>query len=306
MVPFDWYYFDISGDNGNDLVVIYHTHPFTSEFPISLVDVFWYEQGHLQWHYFYPLPITQLKVTPRGFSWDETNSVAYANHAIQLQAMHQQFHLQFTMKQPLLTPIPVFELLVHATPEHYFRWEVRQPHAAAEAHINFQGKQYHLRGKGYHDRNFGTIYLAQALRSWRWAKLYFEDALVILGEIVDAAGQKKIVGLQITADGLKKDQDFLLEWQPPQIRVNARFGNWTLETISRIQLDDIYFYLPTGGCHWVYYHRVRELLNFYSQQYGFTWLQQRNATAHYQRFRQTYLFKQKRVKGFLEEMTFGI
>ncbi len=306
MVPFDWYYFDISGDDGNDLVVTFHTEPFTSEFPISLVDVFWYEQGHLQWHYFYPLPRKQRIIKDDGFAWNDGNEVHFAQKQIVVQANHQQFQLNLTFNRPLLANMPQFDLLPHPADERYFRWEVRQPNAPAEAQIHYQGKTYQLTGQGYHDRNYGNVHLARTLRSWRWAKLYLPEALVIIGQIVDAQQMQKTVAVQVTAKGVRSDNDFPLEWTHAAIQWQGQLGQYKLDKISRVQLDDIYFYLPARFPRWVLYHRFRELLNYYLQRFHWQRLHRWNANARYQRFRESYLFKQTPVKGFLEEMTFGI
>jgi len=186
MVPFDWYYFDMSTPDGRDLVITYHVRPFTTAFDISIVDVFLYHNGRQVWHHFFPLPLRRLHTTPTEVAWDKNNRIIFADDGVYFRAKNQEFAIDGHFQQPIV-PEEVVELnlLAGSSEEKYFKWQLRLAKAPAHVKVRYNGKQYTFSGQGYHDRNFGNVFLGKEIASWRWGKFYLPDSMMILGEVVE-------------------------------------------------------------------------------------------------------------------------
>ncbi len=304
MVPFDWYYFDISDSSGLDLVVTFHTRPFPTAFDISIVDIFLYRDNHLHWHYFFTLPLKSLHTSEKEIHWNDANKMIFDKNRLTVHAADRKIEVTIEFNTPIPMLNSEFELLPRATDQKSFRWQLRIPRAEARAAVEYDGKQYFVEGTGYHDRNFGTVYLAGELQKWRWGKFYFPDKMMVLGEIVDK--QNNVKSLIIVQNGkVQAFEDVPFQWEDVRLQLPLPSGNLKLEKISSVCVDEIFFYTPASPHKMKGYHALRELINFYSNTHHINFVLKKNANARYRRLKEIFLFQDQKVKAFLEEMEFN-
>ncbi len=304
MVPFDWYYFDISTPDGRDLVITYHVRPFTTAFDISIVDVFLYHNGRQAWHRFFPLPLRMLHATPGEVTWDEDNAITFSNDGVHFRAKHQEFAIRGRFQQPVVPDEMVeLNLLTDSDQEKYFKWQLRLPRAPAQVEVQVDGQQLAVSGQGYHDRNFGNVFLGKEIASWRWGKFYFPDYMMILGEVVERHRGRNTIVVEVKKRA-RLHPRAQLQWDAATVTLQLPSGAMSLEKVSSSCLDDIRFFAPHRPSAIPLGLKFRELMGFYLQRLNVQPLIRRTANARYRRLKETYVIQGQSVRAFVEEMNF--
>jgi hypothetical protein len=67
---------------------------------------------------------------------------------------------------------------------HHFDWVVPLPRARVEGTLTVAGQQRTVVGIGYHDHNWGNLYLPTAFRRWTWGRVLAGDWMLIFGDVV--------------------------------------------------------------------------------------------------------------------------
>ena len=68
--------------------------------------------------------------------------------------------------------------------EYYFAWIVAQPSADISATLNVKGKIFELKGKGYHDHNWGNIHMRKLMNHWYWCRANIGPYTIIACDII--------------------------------------------------------------------------------------------------------------------------
>jgi len=242
--PFEWYYFDLHSAQGYDLVFTLHSRPFMTLFNVAIFDIFLYKNNQLQQHIFFSRPLKALKQDKKPYEvyFDATNFILYKRDEIEVRASYGQttLHLQFS---GLLEPHKRLKqnLLPGNRTNEFFGWELRAPLCLGRANMRIATEQLRLTGQAYHDYNAGNISLKKKLLGWRWGKYYFEDALLIIGEIAARGGPVKKVSVLAQGKALKQSDEFELIRSADGITLNSDLKSFEISKTDQRQLDDIRF-----------------------------------------------------------------
>lgn len=89
----------------------------------------------------------------------------------------------------------------------FFAWIVAMPKASVEGTVTIDGKEMKVRGRGYHDHNWGTVDVKMIVRYWYWGRIYSDDftllyAFIRAGKRYGYAASKPLM--------LAKERDIIL------------------------------------------------------------------------------------------------
>lgn len=196
---FEWYYFDVHCDNGEDVVFTLHVKPFMSAFAISIFDFFIYRDGRRIEHSYFALPREQAQRSDDGsrLIYTADNSIVRVDDRIQVRVQDAQITLDLNLENecPFKRPLEL-DLLPKSGPGQSFKWKVFAPLARARGTLRIADKEYILNGRAYHDYNCGTVNLFDTLQGWTWGKTYRDGKLEVRGKITDRNGMQKLVGFE--------------------------------------------------------------------------------------------------------------
>ncbi|APF17871.1 hypothetical protein Calab_2328 [Caldithrix abyssi DSM 13497] len=250
---FEWYYIDIHQDDGYDLVFSLHTHPFMSQFNISILDAFVYFGKRQIFHKFLILPRDEMLKQGEG-------TVAFRNRKIRLdmekrravfKVESEKFHLDLTLQNEMEADLPLSMDLYEKNAEKSFEWKVFMPLARASGRFSYidpqtnRQKMLTLTGRAYFDSNRGTINLKKEMDHWHWAKLYFKDALWIVGKVVDKRGRAVNIVVNCSPEQMSVDRQAKIAFQKNELHIDCVFGNKHLHFKKEFILDDQRFLIAT-------------------------------------------------------------
>jgi hypothetical protein len=66
----------------------------------------------------------------------------------------------------------------------YFAWFVAVPSADVTGRLTVAGKKHELKGKGYHDHNWGNEEMNEVFNHWYWSRVVFDNYTVIACDLV--------------------------------------------------------------------------------------------------------------------------
>lgn len=87
--------------------------------------------------------------------------------------------------------------------EEYFAWVVGQPACEIEAELEVDGQVSELRGKGYHDHNWGNVSMNKVVDHWYWGRAQIDGYTIITSDLVtaDSYGNYRLPVMMIAKDG---------------------------------------------------------------------------------------------------------
>lgn len=89
-----------------------------------------------------------------------------------------------------LPPVPGDEILWSTgSQEQYLSWSVPLPRASVEGRMTLPGGSFEVKGESYHDHNWGNLHIGKHLKGWTWARLFFQDYVVVFGTIAGRSGK---------------------------------------------------------------------------------------------------------------------
>ncbi len=183
---FEWWYFDATFDNGYKLVAIIHSSLFNAADHKPTLDL-----------RVYP-PRGERVLAVRRFKRDEfgsrrdrcdlqlgdcrvtTDGNTY--HLI-LREGDIEADLLFTPQLPAWRPGTGY-LFFDASSGQYFKWVVPLPAATVSGALKVQDASFAVQGAGYHDHNWGNLYLPAAFSRWTWGRMLTKNGTVIFGDVV--------------------------------------------------------------------------------------------------------------------------
>lgn len=75
-------------------------------------------------------------------------------------------------------------LFADPTSGHHFDWVVPLPRARVKGTLTVAGQRRAVVGIGYHDHNWGNLYLPAAFSRWMWGRVLAGDWTLIFGDVV--------------------------------------------------------------------------------------------------------------------------
>jgi len=182
----EWWYFDSTFDNGSSMSIIVHlTDLIKPGSRMGSINIAFLGTNKSPMHVFVPHPSKQISASSEqcdvrigeSHIWAEDNS----NYRLSIEERDIQAQLVFEAASAGWRPgNGRFAFLDNET---FFSWVVPQPRANVKGTITVMGKTMNVRGLGYHDHNWGTVSLVDAVKEWSWGRVYLGEYSVVLADI---------------------------------------------------------------------------------------------------------------------------
>jgi predicted secreted hydrolase len=194
---FEWWYFDANLEDGSIAVVIFATKPLLQRTdPLTpLVEVnITLPDGRkirgLAEHQPDEFSAAQDRCAVQsGPSWVRGDLHRYELHA---EAQGVMADLVLTGLVPPWRP-GAGKWYADPARAHSFAWVVPVPYGKVEGSLTYEGQTHQVRGKAYHDHNWGNLALNDMISHWFWGRADLGDYHLIFAEMTAAkayAGQK--------------------------------------------------------------------------------------------------------------------
>ena len=180
---YEWWYSDFSFTDGTKLVIVFYTKnpvkvksdlkPFV-EMDLTTPD------GKTYYDIVSP--------SPEEYSFSK-ESCKVINGECRIEGDLTRYEIVFSgskmkARVELVNTIPAWRsqtgtIFFGDNDEHYFSWLPAVPEGSAQADIEFEGKELHLEGSGYHDHNWGDVSMFRLMHHWYWGRAKIGDYKVI-------------------------------------------------------------------------------------------------------------------------------
>lgn len=183
---FEWWYFDAAFDDGSYLVVILHSSLYNAADHKPTVDLRYYPAkgepivaiGRFQ-RSAYDAATDQCRVRIGDCLAVDEGSC----YRLSLQQGPVRAELTFWPRLPGWRA-GTGHLFADEATGHHFDWVVPLPRAQVEGTLSIEGRPRAVRGTGYHDHNWGTLYLPAAFSRWTWGRVVDNEWTLIFGDLV--------------------------------------------------------------------------------------------------------------------------
>ena len=196
---FEWWYFDVAFDDGTYLVAIFHSSLYNAVDHKPTLDLRYYPPEGA--------PIVAIGRFDRAGRFDQGDYRAAPDHCrVQIgeclavdEGDHYRLNLRHGSLAAELTFFPELpgwragtgHLFADAATGQHFDWIVPVPRARVTGKLTVAGESRRVSGIGYHDHNWGNMYLSSAFRRWTWGRVQAGDWTLLFGDVigrVDAHG----------------------------------------------------------------------------------------------------------------------
>ena len=183
---FEWWYFDTSFEDGSYLVAIFHSSPYNMADHKPTIDLRYYPPGR-------PSITAMGRVDRAMYEAAPDHCDVRIGHC---SAVDQGECYRLSLSQGPLSAELAFwptlpgwkagtgHLFADPVSGHHFDWVVPLPRAHVEGVLTVNAQRRHVVGTGYHDHNWGTLYLPSAFRCWTWGRILAQDWTLIFGDVV--------------------------------------------------------------------------------------------------------------------------
>lgn len=301
-----WYYFDVHTLDGYDVVFTLHNRPFMSLFDVAIFDFFIYYENRCILHHFFTLPQAQERLQKEPFllRYDNRNYIKEKDDGMEVVAGDSRLTLQLHLTN-CLPPAKKIHLRLPVNDDRYFAWQLSAPQSASAGRISWDKRKVSLQGRGYHDRNYGTIHLKKVLNGWRWAKFYLPQEMIILGEIDFRNGDKRSVLVRCAEQGCRWTQEVETKRVNEVLKISGSLGSIELRHQSGQRIDRTYFLIPTWPPAVRQIEKVRELLAFFTIHFKVLRpLKKLFTNGRYERYKNVYLTQDAREASAFQERIF--
>ncbi len=213
---FEWWYFDAAFDNGYVLVAIFHSSLYNAADHKPTLDLRVYT------------PQGERVLGIQRYNREEFTSrrdrceLQLGNCRVNSNGSHYQLALRegdieadltFSPQLPGWRPGSGY-LFYDEASKRFFKWIVPIPAATVTGSLGLAGSSFPVQGTGYHDHNWGNMYLPTAFNHWTWGRVLADDWAVIFGDVVGPGPQP----LHVTPFMLARGNEILLETNHVNIR----------------------------------------------------------------------------------------
>lgn len=224
---FEWWYFDAVLDDGSYLVAILHSSLYNAADHKPTVDLRYYPaQGE---------PI----VAVGRFERSDYDAAADKCHvriadclAIDDGGRYELCLCQGPIEAELTfwPQVPGWRagtghLFADPTTGHHFDWVVPLPRARVEGRLTVAGRDITVSGVGYHDHNWGNLYLPAAFSRWIWGRVLTSEWTLVFGDLIGSGDSSLHVTPFMLArgDGILLSTDRIRVWGS-ETRQESRTG----------------------------------------------------------------------------------
>lgn len=183
---FEWWYFDAAFTNGYTLVAVLHSSLYNAVDHKPTVDLRVYAPDGRRW-----LGIGRFgreAMTSSGERCDVRIADCHARgdgpyYELRLHQGEVEAELEFRGSVPGWKPGSGYLFRDQAS-ERFFRWAVPLPRAKVTGRLRVGEETLDVVGQGYHDHNWGSVYLPAAFSRWTWGRVLAGDWTLIFGDVV--------------------------------------------------------------------------------------------------------------------------
>jgi len=253
---FEWFYIDVHQNDGYDLVLSLHTHPFMSQFKICIFDVFVYYQNQPVFHRFFVIPQAELQQRPNPLLIEvQTNlklRLEIKNQQAYFEFVSETVQIQLELKHPKVEGLPLNRELFKKKSNKSFQWSLFMPLAKATGKMAYSitgekaVNQMVVDGIGYLDSNRGTINLKKELAYWLWAKIKWQDELLIAGKVQDKTGKVLDILVKCSNKKVAVDEQVKIDFIAKSLSINSALGAFEFALNEVKTIDDLRFLVSTA------------------------------------------------------------
>jgi hypothetical protein len=183
---FEWWYFDVVLDDGSYLVAILHSSLYNAADHKPTVDLRYYPakgdpvvaMGRFQ-RSEYGAAADRCRVRVGGCLAVDEGSC----YRLSLCQEPIRAELAFWPRLPGWR-VGTGHLFADETSGHHFDWVVPLPCARVEGTLTIAGRRRAVSGAGYHDHNWGNLYLSAAFSRWTWGRVLGREWTLIFGDLI--------------------------------------------------------------------------------------------------------------------------
>ncbi|MBC7251996.1 MAG: hypothetical protein H5T62_17180 [Anaerolineae bacterium] len=206
---FEWWYFDAAFTNGYTLVAILHSSLYNTADDKPTVDLRVYAPDGRRW-----LGIGRFEREAMS-STGERCQVRIAHCQADGDGSHYQLRLcqggieaelEFQGSVPGWKPGTGYLFRDQAS-GRFFRWVVPLPRARVAGWLRVDEERFTVTGEGYHDHNWGNVYLPAAFSRWTWGRVLAGEWTLIFGDVVGRGARP----VHVTPFMLARNDEILLE-----------------------------------------------------------------------------------------------
>ena len=215
---FEWWYFDAAFDDGSCLVAIFHSSLYNAIDHKPTLDLRYYPQKGA--------PVVAIGRFERA---EYSSAIDHCNvHIGDCLAVDEGDHYRLSLNQESLAAELTFwpqlpgwktgtgHLFSDQISGHHFDWVVPLPRARVEGSLAVGGQRRKVVGVGYHDHNWGNLYLPAAFSNWTWGRVVAGDWTIVFGDVVGRGATPS----HVTPFILARDSNVLLSTD--RIRVDGK------------------------------------------------------------------------------------
>ena len=206
---FEWWYFDAALANGYTLVAVLHSSLYNTVDHKPTVDLRVYAPDGRRW-----LGIGRFGrevITSSRERCDVCIADCHAHgdgsrYELRLRQGEIEAELAFQGSVPGWKPGTGY-LFRDQSSGRFFRWAVPLPRARVTGWLRVGGERFTVTGEGYHDHNWGNVYLPAAFSRWTWGRVLAGEWTLIFGDVVGRGARP----VHVTPFMLARDGEILLE-----------------------------------------------------------------------------------------------
>lgn len=183
---FEWWYFDVAFDDGSYLVAILHSSLYNAVDHKPTLDLRYYPAEGAPLIAIGRFDRTTYRAAPDRCQVQIGDCFASDQGDHYCLSLH---HGPLAAELTLWPQLPGWKagsghLLADPSSGHHFDWVAPLPRARVEGTLTVAGQQRAVSGRGYHDHNWGNLYLPDAFSRWTWGRVLAGDWTLIFGDVV--------------------------------------------------------------------------------------------------------------------------
>ncbi len=268
---FEWFYYDLHSKDGFDLICTIHTKPFNSIFEIILFDIFLYKDSEVVLHHYFTLNKSDIMENPGSYLlyFNEKNHVVKNDEEFIVTLNDHDVDFNLKLFDLPKYSVSEHELLNHPNENESFIWKLFSPYCTGNAILKWDNQERSLSGIAYHDYNAGSINLKTKLNCWFWGKYYFDNKMLVYGEIIARDKSVRKISLLVSKNQIIVDDAPLKKNDENKTTITFKGNDYCFEIKSSNIVDKVSFFMARFFTDIKIWQKVVEVVYFMSMQYCF-------------------------------------